>query len=408
MTPRRYFSLVSLLVPALAAGCGSSPSDPGEDPRAFTVDELQVSRANTAFGLRLFAEVSRASAEPNVLVSPLSASMALGMTANGARAETLTAMRAVLGFGGMQEDAVNDAYQGLIAQLRLRDRAVEFRLANSIWYERTFQVETPFLDTSREHFDAEVRSLDFASPAAPGTISRWAEDATGGRIRDLIQSINPLEVMFLVNAVYFKAPWSTPFEPNQTRPGDFTRADGRVVQAPMMHVDAPRPFLRNAEVEAVELLYADSAFGMVVVMPAPGRTLDELAASLTPERWDQWMAGLNSGRLLLEMPKFRFDFSEKLNDALTAMGMGVAFVPLVADFGRITTSRNDLYISRVVHKTFIDVHELGTEAAAATAVGIAVTSLPPSITIDRPFLFAIRERTSGAILFIGRVGDPTA
>jgi len=398
---------LSLLVAPLMA-CDGSPSDPGEPIRAFTSVERQVSQASTGFGLRLFADVARDARPANVLVSPLSASMALGMTANGAEEATLQAMRGVLGFGGLAEDSVNAAYRGLIDQLRARDGRVEFRLANSIWYERTFSVEAPFLDVARKSFDAEVRGLDFADPASPSTISRWAEDATGGRIKDLIRSISPLEVMFLVNAVYFKAPWTTPFEPASTANGAFLRLDGTTVSVPLMHSDATRPWFDDGRVQVVELLYADSAFSMVVAMPSDGSTIEELTGSLTPERWKSWLDGLRPGRLLLTMPKFRFSFGQRLDDALKAMGMGVAFDPFQADFDRITRTRDDLYISRVEHKTFIDVHELGTEAAAATAVGIGVTSLPPSVVFDRPFMFVIHERESGTILFIGRVGDPLA
>ncbi len=399
----------TLLFSAALSACHSATDVlPTEPPRAFTADELRVSSANTSFGLRLFSATAGSASAPNVMVSPLSASMALGMTANGAQGETLSQMRDVLGFGGMAEADVNAAYKGLIQQLRARDSKVEFRLANSIWYEQTFSVEQPFLDAAKNWFDAEVRSIDFRSASAPGTISHWAEDATGGRIKDLVQQIDPAEVMFLVNAVYFKAPWSTPFNPDATGNAPFTTLSGAQVSVATMSGDATRPFVNNSEIQAVELLYADSAFSMVVVAPPPGGKLSDLIVSLTPQRWQSWMAQLQPGRLITIMPKFRFDFGVRLDDALKSMGMPVAFLPLQADFGRITTSRNDLYISRVEHKTFIDVHELGTEAAAATAVGIGVTSLPPSLVFDRPFLFAIRERSSGTILFMGRVGDPSA
>jgi serpin B len=388
--------------------CQDSPAEPGEQEpvRAFTAQEIQVSAANTGFGLSLVREVHASASAPNVLVSPLSASMALGMTANGARGATYDAMRSTLGFGSLSEPEINAAYEGLIRQLRARDPKVEFRLANSVWHERTFSVEQPFLDAARKHFDAEVRALDFGAANAPGIISSWAEQQTGGRIKNLIQQIDPLEVMFLVNAVYFKAPWTTPFDRNLTRDSPFRRLDGSTIQVPTMSADASRPFFTDPEVEAVELLYADSAFSMVVLVPGAGRTLDQLIASLTTERWGAWMSRLTTGRLIVTMPKFRFDFGTQLDPALKAMGMTIAFTPFVADFGRITRVRDDVYISRVEHKTFIDVHELGTEAAAATAVGVGVTSLPPSIHIDRPFLFAIRERSSGTLLFIGRVGDP--
>lgn len=397
----------SLLATMAAAACSSSPSEP-IPPRAFTADERAVSGATTAFGLDLFARVSAAAGEPNIMVSPLSVSMALGMTANGAEDETLEAMRTVLGFGGMDESSVNEAYHGLIEQLHARDPGIELRIANSVWHDTRLAVLQPFLDAARTYFDAVVMPLDFTSPGAPATISHWAEDATNGRIKDLIRSIDPNEVMFLVNAVYFKAPWSAPFEEHGTRDGEFTRIDGSSVMTPMMTIDAARPFVSNDELQAVELLYGDSAFSMVVVMPAEGRSLDGLIASLTPERWDALLSGLSSGRIQLTMPRFRFDFGKKLNDALSDAGMGIAFKPYLADFDRIAVvDPEKLYISRVEHKTFIAVDEFGTEAAAATAVGIGITSLPPSITFDRPFLFAIRERSLGTLLFIGRVGDPT-
>ncbi len=396
-------ALVSLVV-----GACDSPVDIGvPQARAFTATELAVSSTNTGFGLELLRQVAPSAAGPNLLLSPLSVSMALGMTANGAAGETYDAMRATLGFGGLTEAEVNEAYRGLIDQLRARSRNVEWRLANSVWYERTFSVEPSFLDALRTNFDADARSLDFRAPDAPRTISRWAEDETGGRIKDLIQSIDPLEVMFLVNAVYFKAPWTTPFEEGSTYDGAFHPDGGGTVTAKLMRGDATRPNFTDSEVQAVELLYADSAFGMVLVRPLKG-TVAELVSSLTAARWAGWMSALAPSRVALTMPKFRFDFETQLKEALSAMGMGIAFDPVAANFGRITKARDDLYISRVVHKSFIDVHEKGTEAAAATAVGIGVTSLPPSLTFDGPFLFAIRERSSGTILFLGVLGDPTA
>jgi serpin B len=389
-------------------GCDSLPNEPAEPVRDLTAAELQVSSANTGFGLALLQEVLAVSSEPNVLLSPLSVSMALGMTTNGARGATHDAMRNTLGFGGLDEAAMNEAYAGLLRQLRARDADVDIAIANSVWHEQTFAVEQPFLDAAREHFDAEVRAIDFRAANAPSIISGWAEDRTGGRIRDLIKSIDPLEVMFLVNAVYFKAPWEEPFEERATRDGPFRTIDNRTVNVRMMTADAARPFYQDDDVDVVEMIYADGSFGMVIVAPAEGRTIADVTTNLTAERWSEWTTGLVNGRIMFTMPKFRFDFGTKLNDALSSMGMGIAFDAELADFGRINPARDDLHISRVEHKTFIDVHEKGTEAAAATAVGISVTSLPPSITIDRPFLFAIRERESGTLLFIGRVGDPGA
>lgn len=408
-TSLRTIALTGLIL-AVSACAERDPvgPDPLPEPRSFTLQELQLASANTSFGFELLRRVRSSADEPNVLLSPLSASMALGMAMNGARGDTYDAMRQTLGFGTLPEEQVNAAYRGLIDQLRARDRKVEFRLANSVWARLGFDFEEAFLEAARTHFDAEVSTLDFLDPASPGVINAWAEEKTAGRITEIVDEIDPLDIMFLLNAVYFKAPWAGPFEPDATHPGAFHRLSGGTVQVPTMMRDDQTIWLQNAEVEIVDLPYADSAFSMTLLQPAEGRSLDQLIESLTPERWLQWLAALETGRVMLFMPKFQFDFDTSLREALDDMGMGIAFQPHLADFGRLTTVRDDVYISGVRQKSFIDVHELGTEAAAVTSVTMSVTSMPPMLRFDRPFLFAIREGESGAILFIGRVGDPSA
>jgi serine protease inhibitor len=393
----------------LAVGaCTSSTEPPREPVRDLTAQELHVAASSTAFGIDLLARVAAAETEPNVLISPLSASMALGMTMNGARGATFAEMAATLGYPGMAQSEINAAYRGLVAQLRARDQRVEFKLANSMWHERSFTVLAPFIDSLRTHFGAEVTALDFMAPTSVGTINDWAARQTGGRIRDLLDAIDPLEKMFLVNAVYFKAPWERPFTEGATQPHPFQTLAGTTVSAPTMLRDAVTPWYTGDGVHLVELLYADGAFSMVLLMPErDDEPLAGLLQRLTVERWNAWLAQAQSSRLLLLLPRFRFDYGTELSDPLEALGMVAAFDPYTSDFSGINTERDDIYITRVEQKAFIDVHELGTEAAAATAVGVGVTSMPPSIHFDRPFLFAIRERSSGAILFIGRIGDPT-
>jgi serine protease inhibitor len=398
------------LAAATALGACHADRIPGPDdvliPGDLTAEQARVSEANTTFGLGLLRVVHRAESEPNLLLSPLSASMSLGMAMNGAAGETFAAMSRTLGFDGLDQDEINEAYRGLIRNLEARDARVEFRLANAVWYKQGFQVNPDFFERARDFFGARVAPLDFLDPASPGVINRWVEEETGGRIRDLIQAIDPLDRMFLVNAVYFKAPWTSPFGEHSTGNRPFTRADGAQVEVPTMVQDGPLRWFRDEDVQAVELLYADSAFSMVVVGPGERGDLGALIGGLTPERWNEWMGRFEASRLMLMMPKFRFDYGVQLAPPLDAMGMGIAFRPREADFSRIAPV-DDLHISRVKQKSFIDVHELGTEAAAATATVMSVTSMPPLIHFDRPFLFAIRERSTGTILFIGRVGDPS-
>jgi serine protease inhibitor len=401
--------LFAFLAACADPGEPAQQEPPRETPRNFTLQEAKLADASVGFGLQLYRRVSGGASEANVLVSPLSASMALGMAMNGAQGGTYDAMRTTLGFGTLSEAEVNESYRGLIAQLLARDSKVSFTIANSVWHERTFSVLNPFLNAARTFFDAEVTSLDFADPTAPRTISAWAEQKTGGRIKDLIQQIDPQEIMFLVNAVYFKGPWSSPFDSNSTRIGPFRRADGSSVNVPLMFRDGSFRWAKQDGVQVLELLYGDSAYSMVLLAPDDGGSLATLEAKLTASWWNSVLASVQPNRVIVIMPKFKFEFGKKLNDALTDQGMGIAFDRARADFYRIADVRPErIYISRVEQKTFITVNEAGTEAAAATAVGFGVTSVPPSIEFTRPFLFAIRERESGTLLFFGRVGDPSA
>jgi serpin B len=395
----------------MAAACTHDSTMPeGPEPeRPLTVQEKDVAKANTAFGLNLLHEVNATEPGGNLLLSPLSVSMALGMTLNGAATTTFDAMRQTLAFDAQTQQEINAAYSGLLRQLRARDPKVEIGIANSIWYNTGFSVLPAFADTVAHYFDAEVRQLDFANSASPAVISGWASEKTNGRITDLIDQINADEVMFLVNAVYFKAPWAHTFMDGATRAAPFQKPDGSTVSAQMMIADGAYGNVQNESVQAVELLYGDSAFSMVLVAPRNGTSLAAVAAMLEPARWDALMASLQPARVMLSVPKFKFTYEKALKDALSALGMSIAFDPMRADLTRIANVRpRNLYISRVQHKTYIDVHEKGTEAAGATAVGVGVTSMPPELKFDRPFMFVIRERETGTLLFVGRVVDPTA
>ena len=390
------------------AACATDTAMP-EPERPLTIQETDVAKANTAFGLNLLREVSGNEPGSNILLSPLSVSLALGMTLNGANGTTFDAMRQTLAFAAQSQHDINTAYSGLLRQLRARDSKVEIGIANSIWYNNGFAVLPTFSDTVRHYFDAEVRQIDFASATAPATISNWAAQKTNNRIQDLIKEIDPAEVMFLVNAVYFKAPWTQTFEVGATQAAPFARGDGSTVSAQMMNNTGTYRTTSNESVQAVELLYGDSAFSMVLVSAAQGRSLDPVKSLLEPAKWEALMASMQPNRIMLSMPKFKFTYEKALEDALTALGMGIAFDENRADLTRIANVRpRNLFISRVQHKTYIDVHEKGTEAAGATAVGVGITSMPPVLRFDRPFLFVIRERSTGTLLFVGQMDNPTA
>lgn len=400
------------------AGCGTSPAgtEPLEPlqslPRDLSAAEAELIRSSNEFGLPLFRRLAADRNGENVIASPLSAYFALGMALNGAAGTTRTAMEDVLDLSGLSEEEANAAFQSLIELLLELDDSVEFRIANSVWIRDGFPAGETFLQTTGDYFDARVEELDFDDPEAPSTINGWVEESTNGKIEELIESIDPAEVMFLINAIYFNGDWREPFDPELTQTADFRLADGSTVDVPMMSAEGRYLYQATELFQAVDLRYGRTAYSMTVLVPADGRGLDDVIAELDAESWDAWMEGFSETRIALGLPRFRLTWGKTLNDALEAMGMEVAFAPFEADFGRLVDPEavlpGNLYLTEVKQKTFIDVNEEGTEAAAATSVGVGVTSVPPTFRADRPFLFAIRERFSGTVLFIGAVEDPTA
>lgn len=404
-----------LLLPALIglvlAACSEAPVGPEAAPEPIThlprelsvIERKIVARGNT-FGLELFRRVHAKETAPNVFLSPLSASMALGMAMNGAAGETHQGMRKALGFEGVSEEEVNEAYRSLLDVLQDLDPAVEFVIANSIWSRLGFPVLPSFYETAAEYFDAEARELDFDDPSAVETINEWIREKTNGRIDEGLDGIGDEIMLFLINAIYFNGNWTQQFDPQRTRTAPFTRGDGSTVDVDMMMLDAPLRQTWTERYRAVELPYGGGAYSMVVVLPAPDVELAELVAQLNDDGWATLVAGLDSARLQLQLPKFRLEYDTFLNEPLVAMGMDSAF-SAHADFSRLTPA--DVCIQFVRQKSFVEVDEEGTEAAAVTIIGFGVVSAPPSMIVDRPFLFAIRERFSGTILFIGAIGDPT-
>lgn len=413
-------SLARLLVATpllLAAGCETF-SGPGNGdttpltalPRALTVAEREVIRGSNHFAFDILRETLANDDAANVFLSPLSASMALGMTLNGARADTYDGMRSALGFDGMEPAAINASYRALIDLLRGLDRGVDMHIANAIWTHTGFPFHAAFLDASRHYFDAEVAAVDFHSPTTLGLINDWVKRQTQDRIPTILDRIDDDYVMFLVNAIYFKGQWRWQFDARETRSAPFTRGDGATMNVNMMRRDDAAVRVNWAtDATVLEMPYGRDAFAMTIVLPNPGRTVDDLAASLDAAQWDGWVEGLRDNRITVGLPRFRLEYETLLNNALITLGMGHAFgVDGPADFTGLSPRGNELEIGFVKQKTFVDVNEEGTEAAAVTAVGIRVVSMPPSVIVDRPFLVAIRERFSGTILFIGRIGAPGA
>ena len=380
-----------------------------ELPRQLSAAEQEIIRNTNVFGFDLFQRVHAAETGPNVFLSPLSASMALGMLVNGAAGDTWEGMREALRFQDLSAEQINESYRGLMDLLLDLDARVTVRIGNSVWSRQGIPFEQTFMNTVRDYFDAEARELDFDDPATLTAINGWASDATNGRIERVLDEIRPDHIMFLLNAIYFKGTWERQFDPADTRQAPFTREDGSEVSVPMMSLRqaVSLPFAYTPDYQAIELAYGAKAYAMVIVLPAPGRTLASLVQSFDAQAWNGLVDRLDSASVQVRIPRFRLKYEELLNQPLIDMGMGEAFGGR-ADFTRLTPIArvNTVCINFVKQNTFVEVNEEGTEAAAVTTIGVGVTSAPPSFTVDRPFLFVIRERLSGTILFMGAIGDP--
>jgi len=370
-------------------------------PRALSGSETRIVAASNEFAFDLFRTGNLTQHKSNVFISPLSASMALGMTANGANGATYDEMRMALRLGGTTREDVNGGYQSLIALLKGLDPGTQFSIANSIWYEQTFPFNASFLDESKQYFDAQVQALDFRSPSAVATINSWVSDQTNDKIPKILDSIRDDEVMFLVNAIYFKGTWQKQFDKSKTVDAAFHSADGTTQTVHMMSRAPGVQAAFTPEYSAVDLPYGNSAFTMTVVLPNQSTDIDAFAESFDQAKWNSLVGSLHDSGMEVFLPRFRMEWQRGLNDDLRTLGMRLAFDN--ADFTRMSPLGNLLVITQVLQKTFVDVDEEGTEAAAATVVGIGVTSATPAFRADRPFMVVIRERFSGTILFIGKI-----
>ncbi len=407
MQRRLGFSFLFLILTA----CGS-PTAPGgrpplltELPRALSSAELRIVEGANAFALELLRESTRRlPADSNAFLSPLSASMALGMALNGANGETFDGMQTALRLTGMTEAEINQGYRDLIALLGELDSRTEMKIANSMWGHEGFSIEPAFIDAGKTFFDAEVGTLDFGSPSAVSTINDWVNRKTNARIPKLLDQISDGEILFLINAIYFKGKWREQFDPKDTESGPFHGADGRTRVAALMRQTDTLRYDETGEYQAADVLYGNGSFAMTVLLPKAGRTPADVLAGLNPAEWRDLAGRFRDANVHLTLPRFKMEYSRRLKEDLTALGMGIAFDDARADFSRIADVRPErLYLSRVDQKTFVEVNEEGTEAAAATAVGVSVTSAPEVVEmrVDRPFVFAIRERLSGTVLFLG-------
>lgn len=393
----------------------SDPATPSEtvaqtpnSDRAM-VDERLLA-GNTKFGFNLFQQLQKQEEGKNLFISPSSVAIALNLLLQGADGTTQQEMLQTLELQGMSLEDLNSANQALHQLLENADEGVQLAIANSLWTRQGISFKPEFLQTNQQYYNAEVTELDFSRPDAPGRINTWVSEQTNGKIQKIVDQINPDQILFLLNAIYFKGNWTRQFDPEQTREKPFFLDDGtqQSVSVPMMSQGGEYRYTETEQFQAVSLPYGkEGHLSMYIFLPRPDSSLNEFSQQLTAENWQTWMQRFGRRDGKIEIPRFKLEYEVQLNEMLKALGMETAFDPTAANFSKMTDA--SVVVDEVKHKTFVEVNEEGTEAAAVTSIGVRVTSVPPppfQMTVDRPFFFAIRDDRTGTVLFMGSIVRP--
>lgn len=417
-----HYSLVFALaaIVGIEFGCNNSVSPNKSLPDLnLSPTEKKVVSASGSFAFDLFGKMAGQAQGKNFFMSPLSVSMALAMTMNGANGQTYDDMQKTLGLGGLSEDEINQSYRNIISLFGGLDPNVKFSIANSIWYRNTFTVPDAFLEVNKNYYDAEVQAVDFSNSNAVDVINSWISDKTNGKIPTVLEPpINPLVIMYLINALYFNGTWKYRFDKSETKPLPFYLAGGTSGNVQTMIVHDTLKYFHDADLSAVELPYGNGDYSMLILLPGANSTFDNLTSTLSSDTYGKIIDGLSDADVQVELPKFTIRYDTLLNDPLKALGMGLAFDAFHADFSRMKTAdcHDTISISRVIHSTYIDVDEEGTEAAAVTVVEMKLTTGtetgegggPIFFKANRPFVFLIKENHANTIMFMGVVVDPGA
>ncbi|HKI70046.1 MAG TPA: serpin family protein, partial [Verrucomicrobiae bacterium] len=366
---------------------------------------------NTAFSFSLLKQIAREQPEKNIFISPFSVSSALQMAANGAAGQTRQEMEGILGTSGMPQAMVNQTYKDLDQSIKNQTNVI-LNIANSLWYRKGFELKPEFISCNENFYGAKVGALDFGNPQAAETINAWVDDSTHGRIKQIISPpIKNSTKVILANAIYFKGTWTYQFDKKNTHLQDFKLLNDKRKQVQMMSLHRKLDYQQGNGFQAVRLPYSGGRLQMCVLLPDADSSVEKMLASLNSRTWrSEILAQFDNREGTLKLPRFKMDFEAELNGALETLGMRQAFEAGEADFSRM--ANGPLFISKVQQKSFVEVNEKGTEAAATTAVIMSLTAFSPekekpfTMVVDHPFIFVIYDSQTESILFTGVVYEP--
>lgn len=369
---------------------------------ALSRAEEQLANESTEFAFRLFQQVNSTEKQSNWMISPLSTSMALGMMANGAAGNTLDEMKSTLGFSDFNLDGMNVYYQKLITELLNLDNTTQLNIANSIWIKEDLPIHETFIKANQEMYDAKVSHINFSSPDAKNIINNWCAEKTNNTIKNASSSFTNNISFALINALYFKGIWKKQFKKANTKEESFFNADGTKTEIQMMNQKEHFLHANYDNFHVAEFQYGNEAFSMVIILPYEGITLDECLQNLTYENWEEWEKRRNSKELKIKLPRFEINYEKDLADDIQALGVKEAFKDN-ADFSSM--SSENFHLNLFTQFASIKVNEEGTEAATTTIIG-SDTNIAPNNSdfyVNRPFAFMIKEKSTGTILFMGKV-----
>ena len=402
--------VVAIVIAVIICSNAARPGVTANRPVKMVDDRLHA--ATSRFAFKLYDQILKQRTSKNTFVSPASVMLALAMTYNGADGTTRAAMARALELEGMSLDEVNRAFADLKSALNPSDPKIQLKIANSLWASKGLALRPAFIKRSQDYYEAEITTLDFSNPAAPQTINAWVNKNTEGKIDKIVDQISSDAVLFLINAIYFKGQWQFEFKKEDTKPDVFRLSGSERKEVPMMSQSGNYLYYKGKDFQSVVLPYGAGSVSMYIFLPDEQTGLEQLEQNLTAENWDTWMKSFRRTPGDLKLPRFKIEWESQLNEVLKALGMAEAFDPRQADFSQIAprNSVNPLFISEVKHKSWAEVNEEGTVAAAVTSVGMATTSLQQPrekfvMKVDHPFFFAIRDNRSGVVLFMGSVAD---
>ncbi|MDP2888448.1 MAG: serpin family protein [Bacteroidota bacterium] len=401
--------IISMLLLTFLFSCNNAENEPKVTDLTPNEKSAKIIAADNQFGFELFRKVDASLNEPkNTMISPMSVSLALAMVYNGTEGNTKAQMEQMLHKAGMTSEDINQSYKDLVAALISHDPKVELSISNAIFYRNTFPKKDAFKTTNQNFYNAEVEGLDFTkNTETVNKVNGWVNTKTKGKIDKIIEEVKAEDVMYLLNAIYFNGEWKYRFDTKETADRSFTKEDNTVIQVPTMKIEKPFNYFNHTDFQLLEMPYGSGKYSMLIFLPQTGKKTDNVISLLNPENVNDWISKLSEQKKEVFLPKFEFKFDNSLKDELAALGMTDAFNDAKANLSGISDAAK-LVISEVMHKTYIKVDERGTEAAAVTGITVGVTSMPVdnSFRVDHPFVFAIREKDTQAILFIGKVMDP--